>query len=106
MLTRLLVRMILLAAIVGGLCSEVQRLSAAQGTNVALDSSSTANEKNAGDNKQAPPTASKLDEIIDRIYSESQIRPDGGDSPKVGLLLSWASRLPRPTQSSHDDCEQ
>jgi len=43
---RLLVRMILLAAFVGGLCLELQRLSAAQvHTNVALDSSSTADKK-------------------------------------------------------------
>jgi hypothetical protein len=53
---RLLVRMILLAAFVGGLCLELQRLSAAQvHTNVALDSSSTADEKNAVENEQAPP---------------------------------------------------
>ena len=65
---RLLVRMILLAAFVGGLCLELQRLSAAQvHTNVALDSSSTADEKNAVENEQAPPTQSKLDEMTDRI---------------------------------------
>ncbi len=65
---RLLVRMILLAAFVGGLCLELQRLSAAQvHTNVALDSSSTADKKNAVENEQAPPTQSKLDEMIDRI---------------------------------------
>jgi hypothetical protein len=53
---RLLVRMILLAAFVGGLCLELQRLSAAQvHTNVALDSSSTADKKNAVENEQAPP---------------------------------------------------
>src|SRR5216684_869702 len=68
MLTRLLVRMILLAAFVGGLYLESQRLSAAQvHTNAAFDSSSTADEKKAGDNEQVPPTPSKLDEIIDRM---------------------------------------
>jgi hypothetical protein len=60
--------MILIAAFVGGLCLELQRLSAAQThTSAAFDSSSTGDEKNAGDNEQIPPTQSKLDEIIDRM---------------------------------------
>jgi hypothetical protein len=68
MLTRILLRMILLAVLVGGLCLDVERLSAAPTqTNVALESSSTTDEKNAGDSEQVPPTASKLDEIIDRM---------------------------------------
>jgi len=60
--------MILLTAFVGGLCLELQRLSAAQvRTNAAFDLSSTAGEKNAGDNDQVSSTPSKLDEIIDRM---------------------------------------
>ena len=68
MQTRLLVRMILIAGFVGGLCLELQKLSAAQmHAQAAFDSSSTADEKNAGDKEQGPPTPSKLDEMIDRI---------------------------------------
>ena len=68
MQTRLLVRMILIAGFVGGLCLELQKLSVAQGhAQAAFDSSSTADEKNAGDKEQGPPTPSKLDEMIDRI---------------------------------------
>src|SRR5229473_971121 len=68
MLTRILVRMILFAAFVGGVCLELQRLSAAQvHTNAAFDSSSTADEKKADDNEQVPSTPFKLDEIIDRM---------------------------------------
>jgi len=60
--------MILFAAFVGGVCLELQRLSAAQvHTNAAFDSSSTADEKKADDNEQVPSTPFKLDEIIDRM---------------------------------------
>jgi hypothetical protein len=68
MFRRLVVRMILQAAFVGGLCLELQRLLAAQlHTSAASDSSSTADGRDVGDNEQVPPTQAKLDEIIDRM---------------------------------------
>src|SRR5260370_42689612 len=61
-------RTTVLAAFVGGLGLDWQKLSAAQAhKNAAFDSSGTANERNAGDNEQIPPTQSKLNEIIDRM---------------------------------------
>src|SRR5260370_15239427 len=61
-------RTTVLAAFVGGLGLEWEKVSAAQAhKNVAFDSSGTANERNAGDNEQIPPTHSKLNEIIDRM---------------------------------------
>lgn len=68
MRTRLLVRMILLAAFVGGLSLELEKLSAAQvHTKVAFDLTTTGDEKSADGNEQAPLTPSKLHEIIDRV---------------------------------------
>src|SRR5260370_7701404 len=61
-------RTTVLAAFVGGLGLEWEKVSAAQAhKNVAFDSSGTANERNAGDNEQIPPTQCKLNEIIDRM---------------------------------------
>jgi len=66
--------MTLLAALVGGLCLELQRLSAAQvHTNAGFDSSSTADERRPSDNEQVPPTPSKLDEMIDRIIKREHV---------------------------------
>jgi len=74
MLKRLLVRMTLLAAFVGGLCLELQGLSAAQvHPSAAFDSSSTADEKSAGDNEQIPPNQAKLDEMIDRMIKREHV---------------------------------
>jgi len=69
MLTRLLVRVVLLTVFAGGLLLEPQGLSAAEvqaHANAVFDSSRTTNEK-TGDNEQGPPTPSKMDEMIDRI---------------------------------------
>jgi len=60
--------MVLLTASVSGLLLEPQWLPAAQAhANAVFDSSSTTDEKTAGDNEQGPPTPSKMDETIDRI---------------------------------------
>jgi hypothetical protein len=65
---RFLVRMILLGALAGGLCSQLQSLAAAQGqTTAAPNSSSPVDAKNTVANAQVPQTATKLDEIIDRM---------------------------------------
>ena len=81
MLTRTLFRMILLAAFVGGLCLDLQRLSAAQlHKNAAFDSSSTAvDEENTRDDEQVPPTQFKLDEMIDRIIKREHVEIAGFD---------------------------
>jgi hypothetical protein len=74
MQTRLLVRMILFAAFAAGFCLELQRLSAAQmHSNAAYVSSSTADEKNADDNEQVPPTPSKLNEMTDRVFKQEHV---------------------------------
>jgi hypothetical protein len=65
---KLLVRMILLGALAGGLCSQLQSLAAAQRqTTAAPDPSGPADARNTGASAQVPQTATKLDEIIDRI---------------------------------------
>jgi hypothetical protein len=70
--------MILLAGFVGGLCLELQKLSAAQvHTNAAFESSRTGDEKNAGDGEQGPPTPSKLDEMTDRIFRREHVEIAG-----------------------------
>jgi hypothetical protein len=70
MRSRLLIRMILCVALGGGLCLEVQNLDAAQvQTYPAHDSSGQAEAKNAGADAQVPQTASRLDEIIDRMIN-------------------------------------
>jgi len=66
--------MIVFAAFAAGLCLELQRLSAAQThSNAAYVSSSTADEKNADDNEQVPPTPSKLNEMTDRIFKQEHV---------------------------------
>lgn len=68
MLTRLLVRMVLLTVFVGGLLLEPPKLSAAQArANAVFHSFSTTDETAASDNEQGPPTPSKMDEMIERI---------------------------------------
>ena len=68
MRTRLLVRMILLGALAGGLCTLLQSLAAAQGkTKASPDASGQVDAENASAAAQAPQTASRLDEVIDRF---------------------------------------
>src|SRR5712691_2964000 len=65
---RLLVRMILLGALAGGLCTLLQSLAAAQGqTETSPDISDQGEAKSAGAAVQVPQSATKLDEIIDRM---------------------------------------
>ncbi len=68
MCTRLLIRMVLCGAVFGGLCLQAQDVAAKQGqTKASPDSSGQADAKSTGTAAQAPQTASKLDEIIDRF---------------------------------------
>jgi hypothetical protein len=68
MRTRLLIRMVLCGALSSGVCLQVQDTVAAQGlAKTSPASSGQADANNAGAAVQAPQTASKLDEIIDRI---------------------------------------
>jgi len=85
--------MVLLAAVVGGSCLEVQGLSAAQArTTLALDSPSTVDEKNARDNEQAPPTASKLDEMIDRIFKREHVEVAAFD-PYAPIIETYIQKV-------------
>lgn len=73
MRTRFLGRAILLGALAGGLCWQLQSLAAAQGqTNAAPDLSGPADARNAGANAQVPQAPTKLDEIIDRIIKRER----------------------------------
>jgi hypothetical protein len=66
--------MTLLATFVGGLSLQSQRSSAAQvHTNAAFESSSAADDRNARDSEQVPPTPSKLDEMIERIIKREHV---------------------------------
>jgi hypothetical protein len=68
MRTRVLVRIILCGALGGGLCSRVQDLAAAQGqTKTSPDLSSEASARSVSAASQASQTASRLDEIIERM---------------------------------------
>lgn len=74
MITRLLVRMVLLTVFVGGLPLDPQRLSAAQAhANAMFDSSSTTDETVARDNERGPPTPSKMDEMVDQIFKREHV---------------------------------
>jgi hypothetical protein len=65
---KLLVRMILLGTFAGGVCSQTQNLAAAQGQTAGTpDSSGPADTKGKGAVAQVSQTASKLDEIVDRM---------------------------------------
>jgi hypothetical protein len=65
MRTQLLIRIVLCGAIGAVLCSQTQNVAAAQGPTVASPDSS--NQVNVSAAAQTPQTATKLDEIIDRI---------------------------------------
>ncbi len=91
MLTRLLVRVVLLTVFAGGLLLEPQGLSAAEvqaHANAVFDSSRTTNEK-TGDNEQGPPTPSKMDEMIDRIIKREHEEIDAFDlySPVIETYI-------------------
>jgi hypothetical protein len=66
--------MVLLTVFVGGLPLDPQRLSAAQAhANAMFDSSSTTDETVARDNERGPPTPSKMDEMVDRIFKREHV---------------------------------
>jgi hypothetical protein len=68
MRTKFLVRIILLGALAGRLCSQLQVLASTQGQQKIVPSSSApVDAKNTGAAAQIPQTALKLDEIIDRM---------------------------------------
>jgi hypothetical protein len=70
MRARLLIRMILCGALGGGLCSQVHNVATAQEqVKVSSDSSGQPDAKGAGAAVQAPQTAAKLDEIVDRMIN-------------------------------------
>jgi hypothetical protein len=90
MRTRLLIRMILLGALAGGSCLHSQNLAAAQEqTNDPPDSSRSADAKSTDANAQGPLTASKLDEIIDRIIKREHVEIESFDlySPIVETYI-------------------
>jgi hypothetical protein len=70
---RVLVRMILLAALAGGRCSRSQSLAAAQEKgNAAPESPGSADAENSAAEAQAPLTAAKGEEIIDRLIARER----------------------------------
>ena len=73
MRTRLLVRMILFGAFVGGLSLQMQGLPEAQGqTNVVADSMRAADGMSIQADSKVPLTAAKLGEIIDRMIAREK----------------------------------
>jgi hypothetical protein len=78
--TRLMICLALFGALFGNVCSPTQGLAAAQRqTKDSADSGGQAEAKNAGTAWQAPQTASKLDEIIDRMIKREHDETEAFD---------------------------
>lgn len=90
---RELARVILLGVLAEGLWSPLQCLAAASGqSNAAPYSSGFANTKTTDDDEQAPPTAGKLAEIIDRVIAREheQIKTFDRYTPIIETYLQEA----------------